>query len=174
MRVQNLLFPVLACVTGVCADVAVIIQAVKDVNQATIALNSTINELSGHFLGDSLKLIQLGHNTASLYDKTGIACKMAEKSANLTEKESYALGGYGLKLYKSVNTTLESMIRAESKIRADRIASTIGPSLKLQKQQSARFSTLVVRITPETDKATAIDLGEWIAASFDKALAVFN
>lgn len=174
MRINILVFTALVGTTTVSASGDIILRAIKDISGASVALNTTLNQLSGNLLGDVLKLGQLTIHTAALYDKTRTAARLASKSANLTGSESFDLALPILDLVTTVNTTVESMIRAKAKLQADQVGGVVGLTLQMQKEQSARFSSAMIRITPESEREMALDVAVQIAESFNKGIAAFN
>lgn len=130
--------------TTVLADGASILAAITTIQNATIALNTTVSSFHGGLSSLSEIIPLLTASTALLTDIND-GTRVASSSSNLTTVEAIGIAGATQSLGTAVNTTLANVIRTKPKFDELFVVSPVVLlNLKLEMEATDRFGDAVV------------------------------
>ncbi|KAF2197245.1 hypothetical protein GQ43DRAFT_466559 [Delitschia confertaspora ATCC 74209] len=152
------------------ADGAAIVNAMKDIETQTIALNTTV----AAFNGNPLKVVDILLKSTSLLTTIKKGTKIAKDSASLTDLEALGLAGETQSLASIVSSSLTTIVSKKKVFQKDLLQPAIYLTLKQQKEVSDKFSTVVVSKVPEALRGVAQSLVDPIDVAFDAAIAEYK
>lgn len=171
MLAPNVVLAALAVGVGTAhADGAAIVDAISGIQNATLALGSTVGSWDGGVLG-ALPIIA---ESTALLATIGEGTAAAGRSAGLSDAEGLAVGLSTLALVGSVNASLAAIAAAKPKFDASLLSPVVLLNLELEKGASAGFSDAVIGKLPASLVATGQALAGEITASFDEAIGLYK
>ncbi|KAF3769722.1 hypothetical protein M406DRAFT_19871, partial [Cryphonectria parasitica EP155] len=152
------------------ADGAAIVDAISAIQNATLALASTVGDWDGNILSS----IPIVLDSTTLLNTINQGTATAQASANLTDLEAFTVGVDTLDLVTDVNTTLTTLIAAKPDFDRDLLTAVVLLNLEQEKSASASFSDAIISKLPSTIVSTGQTLAAEITASFDQAIDIFS
>lgn len=172
LAINAVLATLLAGAGTVLADGAGIIDAISAIQNATLALGSTVGSWDGGVLG-ALPIVA---ESASLLGaiRGGQAAAEQQPGELLTDVEGFSVGVATIELVADVNATLATLVAAKPKFDADLLSAVVLLNLELEKGASSDFSGALLAKLPADLVAVGQTLADEITASFDEAIGVYS
>lgn len=156
--------------TPVLADGAAIATAISAIQNATLALGTTVSSWDGGILG----ALPIVGDSTSLLGTINDGTATAKASANLSDLEALTVGLAVIQLNTDVNTTLTTLVASKGKFDRTLLTPIVLLNLEQEKSASEGFSDALLAKLPASFVETGETLAAEISASFDEAIDVYS
>ncbi|PQE21316.1 antigenic cell wall protein [Rutstroemia sp. NJR-2017a WRK4] len=169
MRFYHII-PLCFFVTAAIADGAAILNAIDEVANTTTALNTTVSNWDGSILS-SFPIITL--STKLLIDINS-GTHTAQASANLSLTETITIAGATSSLVTTVQSTLQTIIKAKPKFDHLLFSPLILLNLVEEKSATDKFSAAIIQKVPVDYQALAEQIVAPVHTAFGQAILVYE
>lgn len=152
------------------ADGAAIATAISAIQNASLALGSTVASWDGNILG----AVPIVTESTALLGAINAGTGTARASANLTDLEAITVGLATIQLATDVNTTLATLLAAKPLFDRDLLTGVALLNLELEKSASGAFSDALLAKLPASFASTGATIAGEINAAFEQAIDVYS
>lgn len=170
MRVAKLVSILALSVKIAYADADSIVAAINKISNTTATLGGTVLAYNGHLYD----LVSIEMQTIAVARSIKDGTATAAKSGNLSLEDAFVVKGAAEDMVVNVNATMDALIEFEPQFRKAMAKPVVYMHMSSLRKLSAKFTTVVVAISPDFGKSIAEELGKQIDEAFQSAINVYK